>query len=254
MAIQGRPRRITKLHVEEISLVDKPANKTPFLLYKRDDGVVVEGEDMEKGKKEAAEAACGCGPNCPADCDCDDPNCPHAGRVKGNAAEEGGMPAPGKMMAESKSKKADTSEYLVGLSGESRTRTAEATARGLVKYDSSAVADAIGRVLDMGKDSQAAINPDGPGSKPASGETSKDVNGWLKDLGGKIVTEAQEGGAGSTKGASQAAIDPNKAEGFSGGMRGPEGPKNKGMSGSPTTVPPDQDAGGSPKGASQAAI
>lgn len=242
MAIQSRPRRITKLHVEEISLVDKPANREPFLLYKRD----------ESAARKEESGACMCGVNCPEGCDCDDPNCPHAGRGDGTA-EEHGMASPGAEGAE-KSKKADTSDYLVGLVGGSRNDAAVASARGLVKYDSAMVSETIGRVLDMSKDSQAAISPDGPGGKPASGETSKDVNGWLKDLGGKVAYDPPAGGGGSTKGASQDAIDPGKAEGFSGGLGSPEGPKNKDQSGGIATDPPNQNAGGSPKGASQAAI
>lgn len=34
----GKPRRITKIRVDEISEVDRPANGIPFLFYKREDG------------------------------------------------------------------------------------------------------------------------------------------------------------------------------------------------------------------------
>lgn len=36
--VNGRARRITKIRVDEISEVDRPANGIPFLLYKREDG------------------------------------------------------------------------------------------------------------------------------------------------------------------------------------------------------------------------
>lgn len=53
MPLPGKPRRITKLHVEEISLVDRPANKAPFLLYKRDDSVNP-GAQQEEGQPQPA--------------------------------------------------------------------------------------------------------------------------------------------------------------------------------------------------------
>lgn len=48
----GKPRRITKLVVEEVSLVDKAANGEEFLLYKRD--IAADGNERETFEAQAA--------------------------------------------------------------------------------------------------------------------------------------------------------------------------------------------------------
>ena len=275
---QGSVRRITKLHVNEISLVDRPANREPFLLYKSEGGGVAAPMTHAEAEAEA---------------DAQIPELSELAKAKGNPAKEKYLNDDGTFkdgfdgcMGYQKDEQGlddDSSRKVCAFIGRKAGkipagkredevkpvatpdvlarfadggRSAEATKSGLVKYDSSAVFGALDRVLALDKDSQGAINPNS-GDAWRGGVQHPEGSERRQNPAQAILSAARGFDPGMPNAGSQSSIDPEADDKWDASMIGPVGGERKKDVGlavdyGPTGSPLSQ--GGSPKGASQAAI